>query len=182
MKIRSLAQMVLPQYIYRIRGNIERRTPNALRFLYEALTATNLRRRLPFLLLYWQSLIVDDNFEIPWPVRKDFERPVNADEELFTEIRKSLINHTISDRPIILNGLRHQVYCKYGEAHINALLDRQRKFFWTRFDANMAPRPHNLAAHRRLRGPLHSGQVQPEAPLHYRDNLPQRRYQGRSHR
>lgn len=78
MKIRSLAQMVLPQYIYRIRGNIERRTPNALRFLYEALTATNLRRRLPFLLLYWQSLIVDDNFEIPWPVRKDFERPVNA--------------------------------------------------------------------------------------------------------
>ncbi|KAH7725366.1 hypothetical protein AAVH_07162 [Aphelenchoides avenae] len=172
LKVRSLAQMVLIKYIDRLRSNDVDRTPAALEFLYEVLTARNLRRELPELLKRYQPQITDDDTNDPWPTRMDFRHALDnwscycvhaaiyvmehlsgpivyepdwlALEDLSQESYQSIVIDMIDDHAGVLNALRHQMYRQYVHAFMEAIK--------VGLEAN-APRHADGASHRPLRGP-----------------------------
>ncbi|KAH7715598.1 hypothetical protein AAVH_16974 [Aphelenchoides avenae] len=153
LKVRSLAQMTLLRYISRLRGND---------FLYEVLTANDLRNELPRLLMKYKPLLTDTDTENPWPSRKDFRNALNhwccycahacryvmdhlsgpihfdpnwfLDEDVDPEVRENLVDSMLDDHRDVIHDLRHQAYRQYGHAHIEAIRLRVRVFDWERFD------------------------------------------------
>lgn len=162
LKVRSLAQLVLLKYINRLRANDEERTPNALQFLYEVLTAQDLRRKLPKLLRKYKPLITDDDTNDPWPTRKDLRHALDnwccyclhaavyvmehlsgpiiyqpnwlSEEDVPATVYQVLITDMVDDNTGLLSTLRHQMYRQYGHAYIEAIKLGLPEFNYERYD------------------------------------------------
>ncbi|KAH7718277.1 hypothetical protein AAVH_14247 [Aphelenchoides avenae] len=162
LSVRAPIQVMYVKYINRLKGNHPRRTPQALRFLYEVLTAKNLRIELPRLLHRYQPEITDRASRDPWPSPQDYRGAMEfwscycvhaagyifnhlsgpigylsdwlQDPALPQGVRDAFGDALIEDRADIFNDVRHQVYRQYGYAHIQAVKQGLPKFEWKRFE------------------------------------------------
>ncbi|KAH7712884.1 hypothetical protein AAVH_19794 [Aphelenchoides avenae] len=161
LSVRAPIQVMYVKYINRLKGNHPRRTPQALRFLYEVLTAKNLRHELPRLLQRYNPEITDPATQDPWPTPRDYRSAmefwscysVRAAGYIFNHLSgpiaylsdwlqdpalpqgvRDAFGDALQDRADVFNDVRHQVYRQYGYAHIQASSKDFRSLIWKRFE------------------------------------------------